>query len=76
MKQTIEKIQAMSIFVIPHTKLDVVKDDPDDNVILECALEGSVQYIITQDKHLLKLREFQKIKIITSSLFLKIVTQT
>ena len=29
-----------SIFVYPKTRLEVIKDDPDDNRILECAVEG------------------------------------
>ena len=61
----------MATIVTPHTKQDVIKDDPDDNVILECALEGQVQHIITQDKHLLKLKDFQGVKIVTPSEFLK-----
>ncbi len=60
-----------SKIVEPKKKLQVVKEDPNDNIILECAKEGKADYIITNDKHLLKIREFEGIKIITPEEFLK-----
>ena len=44
---------------------DIIKADPDDDVILASALEGKADYLVTGDKHLLSLREYQKTKIIT-----------
>ncbi len=75
MKQTVQKIQSMATLAYPSEKINIVKDDPDDNAVLECALEGDVNYIITNDKHLLKLKEFQEIKIITPAEFLAIPHQ-
>jgi len=37
----------------------------------ECAKTGKVNYVISNDNHLLKLKEFEGIKIITPSDFLK-----
>jgi len=64
MKFSVQKIVSISKIVIPEEKLFVVKNDPDDNKILECALKGNVDYIITQDEHLLKIKEFRNIPII------------
>ncbi len=69
MKQTVQKIQTMATLAYPSEKVNVIKDDPDDNAVLECALEGKVKYIITNDKHLLKLEEFREIKILTPAEF-------
>lgn len=71
MNRTIEKITAISHFVEPKEKLHVVKDDPDDDIILECAKEGKVDCIITNDKHLLKIKEFEGIKILKPEEFLE-----
>lgn len=60
-----------STIVKPRRKIKIVMDDPSDNIILECAVEGAANYIITKDKHLLKLKEFEGIKIITQDAFLK-----
>ena len=53
-----------SIIVEPTTKLDVIKEDPDDNKFLEAGVTGKANFIISQDNHLLKLKEYQGIKIV------------
>ncbi len=44
--------------------INFIKEDPDDDKILECAVSSSSEYIITYDNHLLKLKEYNGIKII------------
>ena len=61
-----------SILVIPTEKVDVVKD-PEDNKFIEAALEGKVDYIVSQDKHLLVLKEYNDIKIVNPDEFLKLL---
>ncbi|MDO8517056.1 MAG: putative toxin-antitoxin system toxin component, PIN family [Nanoarchaeota archaeon] len=73
LRRTIEKIISISTIIEPLEKFDIVEEDPDDNKILECAVEGKVNYIISQDKHLLKLKEFQDIKILTPEEFCSIL---
>ena len=58
-------------FVKIIEKIDIIKEDPDDNLILECAVAGNVGYIVTGDPDLLNLKEFRGIKIITAKDFLK-----
>lgn len=70
-----EKITAMSILVHPREKLKVVKDDPDDNKIIEAAVEGKADYIVSYDNHLLKLKEFKDIKIIPPKQFLDLLSK-
>lgn len=60
----IEAILSFSEVVNPEIKLDVVKLDPDDNKILECAIACGASYIVSGDKHLLNLKEYKNIKII------------
>jgi len=57
--------QAITV-IRPQNKLCEVKRDPDDNKILECALEAKADLIITADKDLLVLKEFNSTKIIHS----------
>jgi len=65
-------IMNISRFVDIPKKLNIIKDDLSDNIILETAVVGGADYLITGDPHLLKLKEFQRIKIITASHFLEI----
>jgi len=43
----------------------VIEEDPDDNVVLATALEGRAEFIVSGDRHLLSLREFRGIRIVT-----------
>ena len=65
-------ILSVSDLIETKSKLDVIKADPKDNIILEAALDGKVEYIISYDNHLLNMIEFRSIKIISPGEFLKI----
>ena len=59
-----------AVLVEPEEKIDIVKDDSDDNKFIEAAVTGKASYIVTQDNHLLKIKEFRGIKILTPEEFL------
>jgi len=46
-----------------------VPDDPDDDVIVAAAIESHSLYIISEDKHLLNLRQYQQVKILCRDAF-------
>ena len=71
-KEWVDLIVRNSIIVEPKEKIAIVKDDPKDNIFIETAVAGNVDYIVSQDNHLLKLNEFRGIKIITPEEFNKI----
>ena len=50
--------------VKPIHKISIFKDDP-DNRILECAIDGKADALVTGDKEMLRLREYSNIKIIS-----------
>lgn len=51
-------------------KVKVVEGDDSDDKFLSCALKGA-SYIITHDTHLLKVREYQGIKLVRPTDFIK-----
>jgi len=59
---------------IPGT-LKAVARDPDDNPVIECALEGQATYVISGDKDLLDLKTYQNIEIVRASKFLNILAK-
>lgn len=62
-----------TILVNSGLRIDLIKEDPPDNRFLECAAEAKVDYLISGDnKHLLPLKNFQGIRIISPSEFLKL----
>ena len=66
----VNELLAISELVRPTTKVKVIKADPADNRILECALESSVVCIVTGDRHLLELGQFEGIPILDVATFL------
>jgi putative PIN family toxin of toxin-antitoxin system len=58
--------------VTPAVQLDVIREDPADNRILECAVAAGSDYVVTGDKDLLRLGTYDSIKILTVSDFLNV----
>ena len=50
----------------PKEKMEIVKDDPKDDIILECAIACHADYIISGDKHLLRLKMVRNIPIVSA----------
>ena len=63
-------LSEMAEWVEPSEKINVLHDDP-DNRILECAVDGNSDTIVTGDKELLKLREYKKTRIISLKEYLE-----
>ena len=65
-------LTAITHRVTPTRTLDIIKTDPSDNRILECATEARSDYIVTGDrKHILPLGQVEGIPIVTAAEFLK-----
>jgi len=54
----------------PHR---LVTEDPEDNKFLDCALSAKADYVITNDRHMLKLKTVRDIDIVRPSDFVKIL---
>ncbi len=66
----IERLSAVAVMTSGALKLDVVEDDPSDNMILACALESEADFIVSGDRHLTELKEYQGIMIFSPAAFL------
>lgn len=64
------KLEGIARMVQPDQLLNVVQDDPDDNRVLECAWTGRADYIVSGDRHLLKIGSYEGIPIVTVRQFL------
>jgi len=53
------------------SRINVVKDDPDDDKFIECAMECDAEFIISGDMHLLNMKKYEGIDIINGATFLK-----
>ena len=72
-ERVLNLIKAKAIEVNPSFRLSGIKERDSDNRILECAVEGKAQYIISGDKrHILPLKEYMGIRILSPDEFLKL----
>ena len=63
-------LKRVAVFVYPRQKIDLIKEDPPDNRLLECAVTAQVDYLVSGDStHLLPLKHFQGVKIMNPSAF-------
>lgn len=65
------ELEALADFVEPKSAIKLVREDPDDNRILECAVEAGADVIVTGDEHLLRLREALGISLLSADEFLQ-----
>ncbi|MBV9036824.1 MAG: putative toxin-antitoxin system toxin component, PIN family [Acidobacteriaceae bacterium] len=72
-KYALGRIVETAELVEPRQTVNVIKDDPDDNRILECAVAARSDYLVTGDKHLLKLGQFGHTKIMKPADFLNMM---
>ena len=72
-KEILEKIVEKTILIKPKLKLNIIKEDPADNRILECALQAKADFLISGNKHLIKLKKFKNIKILKPREFLELL---
>lgn len=68
-RAAIRHIAKIAQVVKPEVKLNVLADKA-DNRILECARHAGAEYIVTGDRHLLRLASFEGIKIVSIADFL------
>jgi putative PIN family toxin of toxin-antitoxin system len=59
------KLQDSATVVDPDFELDAIPDDPDDNRVLECALAGKADLIVSGDRHLLRIGNYEGIAIVS-----------
>ena len=70
--EVMNDVRDTAVIVTPAESVRVIKADQSDNRILECAVEGRADYIISGDiKHLQSLKEFKGISILSPAEFVK-----
>ena len=65
-----ENIFSKAIIVEPLERVQIVKDDPDDDKFFEAAIAGGVGWIVSQDRHLLKVRVYRGVNVVTPEEFM------
>jgi uncharacterized protein len=69
--EIVHQLASLATVVYPQKEIKVIKNDPPDNRILECAVTGMARCIVSGDEDLLSLQSYEKIKIVAPEEFLK-----
>jgi uncharacterized protein len=69
----IAELVSITELVEPTKHINVVVEDPEDDRVLECALEAAAHFVVTGDSHLIRIAEYSKIIIIEPDRFLEII---
>ena len=67
------KLLKAALITPGETLAEGVPDDPADDMVIACALEGQADFIISGDHHLIDLKNYQGIKIVDPSTFLALI---
>jgi len=59
-----QEIKGFTNGVLPTERLEVIKEDLDDNMILECAKAAGSGFIVSEDKDLLRLKQYDDMRIV------------
>lgn len=71
-EKALQRFRRLATIVRPTVTIDIIKEKQADNRILECAVAGRVDYLITGDKrHILPLGSIHGIPMITVAEFLR-----
>lgn len=72
-QKIVRHIRRFTTLVVPGIVLEIITKHKQDNRILECAVESRADYIVSGDKkHILSLKEFQGIRIMSPKELLEI----
>ena len=72
-EELVRTILSIATLIETQSKIELIKDHPKDNMILEAALDGKADYIVSYDKHILDMLEFREIQILEPGAFLKLM---
>jgi putative PIN family toxin of toxin-antitoxin system len=68
----LSQLKSKAAVVNPSFVLNAVLEDPDDNRVLECAVAGRAEYIVSGDRHLLWLYAYEGIAILPVRQFMEV----
>lgn len=71
----VAELAASGELVTPSRHIGVCRD-ADDNMVLEAAVAGQANYIVTSDEDLLVLDPFEDIRIVTARMFLEALAES
>ena len=74
-EEGIAKALKLAVLTPGNLSVKAIPDDPADDIIIACALEGQADFIVSGDHHLTDLINYQGIELVDPATFLALVIQ-
>ena len=71
--QFVQNLRIVAHLITELPSIEVVNSDPNDNMVVACALKVRADYIVTRDNDLLSLENYEDIKVVTPEKFIGIL---
>ena len=71
--QFVQNLRIVAHLITGLPSIEVVNSDPNDNMVVACALKARANYIVTRDNDLLSLGNYEDIKVVTPENFMGIL---
>ena len=71
--QFVQNLRIVAHLITELPSIEVVNSDPNDNMVVACALKAQADYIVTRDNDLLSLENYEDIKVVTPEKFMGIL---
>lgn len=68
-------LRVVAQVIVKLPKIEKVVRDPNDDMIIACAVKAAAEYVVTRDKDLLILTEYEGVKILTPEEFLGLLKE-
>lgn len=66
---TVTQVARVGTVVRPRERLALIADDPADDRVLEAAIEGGAEIVVSGDRHLLRLGEWGGVEVVRAAVF-------
>jgi putative PIN family toxin of toxin-antitoxin system len=73
--QVIDGFRQFATLVAPEEPIQA-SEDPDDDKFLECAVAGGADVIVSRDPHLLSLKQFRGVRVLSPAAFVEVLGST
>lgn len=71
--QFVQNLRLVAHLITELPSIEAVNSDPNDNMVVACALKAQADFIVTRDNDLLSLENYEDIKIVTPEKFMGIL---
>ncbi len=61
------------LLVAPSVRVTITRDDPEDDIFLECAVAAQADFVVSGDRHLRKIKAFRGIRVLAPREYLTLL---